>query len=70
MEYKLIIKKAEEGGFIGMVPDIPGALTQGESEEEVRENMKDAIMLLRKVRMKKAIKDLGSTSYRIEPLEV
>lgn len=37
-----IFEEAEEGGFIGYVAELPGANTQGETLEEVRENLSDA----------------------------
>ena len=36
----------EEGGFIGYVAELPGANTQGETLQEVRENLSDAIELI------------------------
>jgi predicted RNase H-like HicB family nuclease len=41
-----IFEEAEEGGFIGYVAELPGANTQGETIEETRENLKDAIVLV------------------------
>jgi predicted RNase H-like HicB family nuclease len=43
-----IYEKAEEGGYIGYVAELPGANTQGETLEETRENLKDAVSLLLK----------------------
>ncbi len=37
---------AEEGGYVGYVAELPGANTQGETMEEVRENLREAISLL------------------------
>lgn len=34
-----IYEKAEEGGFIGYIAELPGANAQGETMEEVRENL-------------------------------
>lgn len=42
----VIFEKAEEGGFIGYVAELPGANTQGETLEEVRENLNEAIKLI------------------------
>ncbi len=33
-------------GYIGFVEELPGANTQGESIEEVRENLKEAVALV------------------------
>lgn len=41
-----IYQKAEEGGYVGYVAEPPGANTQGETIEEVRENLKEAVHLL------------------------
>jgi predicted RNase H-like HicB family nuclease len=45
MILKAVIHKAEEGGFWGEVPSLPGCVTQGESIEELRANLKEAIEL-------------------------
>ena len=41
-----IFEEVEEGGFIGYVAELPGANTQGETLEEVRENLSEAIELI------------------------
>ncbi len=41
-----IFEEAEEGGYIGYVAELPGANTQGETLEEVRDNLGEAIQLL------------------------
>ena len=41
-----VFEEAEEGGFIGYVAELPGANTQGETLEEVRENLSEAIELI------------------------
>jgi predicted RNase H-like HicB family nuclease len=33
-------------GYIGFVEELPGANTQGETLEEARENLKEAVMLV------------------------
>ncbi|GAI02676.1 unnamed protein product, partial [marine sediment metagenome] len=42
MKYKVSIKKTEEGYSI-WVPGLPGCWSQGKTEEEALENIKDAI---------------------------
>jgi len=39
------LHKAEEGGFWAEVPALPGCHTQGETEEEIRSNLHEAIEL-------------------------
>ncbi len=41
-----VYEEAAEGGYIGYVAELPGANTQGETIEEVRENLKEAIQLI------------------------
>ena len=41
-----IFEEAEEGGYIGYVAELPGANTQGETLEEARENLTEAIQLI------------------------
>jgi predicted RNase H-like HicB family nuclease len=45
MDYNIQIYRGEKY-FIGICEEIPGAMTQGETVEEVKENMKDAIKLI------------------------
>ncbi len=42
MRYKVNIKKTDEG-YAVWVPGLPGCWSQGETEEEAIENIKDAI---------------------------
>ena len=44
--FTAVYQKADEGGYIGFVEELPGANTQGETLEEVRENLQDAIALV------------------------
>ncbi|MBI5216598.1 MAG: type II toxin-antitoxin system HicB family antitoxin [Ignavibacteriae bacterium] len=43
MKLKVIIHEAEEGGFWAEVPSIPGCATQGESFEELLQNIYEAV---------------------------
>lgn len=43
MKIKVIIHRAEEGGFWAEVPAIPGCFTQGDSWEELLKNIYEAI---------------------------
>ena len=42
MQYKVNLNKSEEG-YAVWVPGLPGCWSQGETEEEALENIKDAI---------------------------
>ncbi|RWO54597.1 type II toxin-antitoxin system HicB family antitoxin [Mesorhizobium sp.] len=43
MKFKAIIHEAEEGGYWAEVPAIPGCPTQGETLDELVENLREAI---------------------------
>ncbi len=43
MKFKIIIHKAEEGGFWAEVPGFPGCASEGETLEEVRTNIREAL---------------------------
>jgi predicted RNase H-like HicB family nuclease len=43
MIIKAIVHQAEEGGFWAEVPALPGCLTQGETKEEIQQNLLEAI---------------------------
>ena len=45
MTIKAIVHEAEEGGFWAEVPALPGCVTQGESEDEIRTNLLVAVEL-------------------------
>jgi len=42
MKLKVVVHEAEEGGFWAEVPVIPGCATQGETFEELLENLYEA----------------------------
>ena len=43
MKLKVVVHEAEEGGFWAEVPAIPGCATQGDTLEELMENLHEAI---------------------------
>lgn len=43
MTLKVLIHKAEDGGFWAEVPSLPGCVSQGETLDEVRVNVREAI---------------------------
>ncbi|MGB0564473.1 MAG: type II toxin-antitoxin system HicB family antitoxin [Spirulinaceae cyanobacterium] len=43
MKINAIIHPAEEGGYWAEVPALPGCITEGETLEEVKQNLQDAI---------------------------
>lgn len=43
LTYTVFFERAEEGGYIAKVPALPGCVSQGETFEQAKENVKDAI---------------------------
>ena len=43
MKIKVVVHEADEGGFWAEVPAIPGCATQGETFEELLQNLYEAI---------------------------
>lgn len=43
MKLKIIVHEAEEGGYWADVPAIPGCATQGETFEELLQNLYEAV---------------------------
>jgi predicted RNase H-like HicB family nuclease len=43
MKIKIIVHEAEEGGYWAEVPSIPGCATQGETFEELLQNLYEAV---------------------------
>ena len=43
MKIKIVVHEAEEGGYWAEVPAIPGCATEGDSMEELMQNLREAI---------------------------
>ncbi len=46
MKLNAIIEPAEEGGYLAFIEEMPNVCTQGETLEEVKENLKDALEMV------------------------
>ena len=44
MKFKVVLERAEEGGYNVSIPALDGCLTQGETEEEALANAQEAIL--------------------------
>ena len=50
-ELTAVIEKAPEGGFWAICPEVPGANGQGETIEEAKKSLKDAVALIMEDRL-------------------
>ncbi len=46
LELTAVFRAAPEGGFVAFVEELPGANTQGETLEEARANLREAVALV------------------------
>lgn len=71
MKMKVIIHEAEEGGFWAEVPGFPGCVSEGNTLEEVRANIRDALEGVLMVMQDKPIEEpTHEANDRLEVLEV
>ena len=54
-KFTIIYEPAEEGGFTAFIPEVPGAISEGETIEEAREMVLDALRELSECRRETAI---------------
>jgi predicted RNase H-like HicB family nuclease len=64
------VSKEEGGGYVAYVEELPGAITQGETIDEARENLRDAVELL--LEANRALAKEKQTGHKViyEPLAV
>jgi len=67
--FTAVFQKVPEG-YIGYVEELPGANTQGDTLEEARENLKEAIMLVLEANRELAEETLVGTDVIREPMQM
>lgn len=63
-ELTAIIESASDGGFWAICPEVPGANGQGETIEETKQNLKEAIELLLEDRTADILRGLQDDAIR------
>lgn len=68
-ELTIVFEPAEEGGYTAFIPEVPGAVSEGETIEEAREMVLDALHELTLYRREVALKAKSSRSVieRVAP---
>jgi predicted RNase H-like HicB family nuclease len=56
-ELTIIFERGESGWWVATIPEVPGAFSQGETREEARENVLDALNELMTARRELAIRE-------------
>ena len=70
LEFTAVFKEVPEGGYVAFVEELPGANTQGETLEEARENLREAVGLVLESNRLLAERELGSDRVIRERLRV
>lgn len=69
-EFTAVYQKAPEGGYSAFVEELPGANTQGDTLEEARENLREAVTLVLEANRALAEEDIGSAEVIRELLRL
>ena len=59
--FTAVFEEAEEGGYIAFVEELPGANTQGDTLEEARANLREAVELILDVNRELALKGVDES---------
>lgn len=68
--FTAIYEQGEDGWIVATCPEVPGAITQGRTREEARENLKDAIHMMLEVMREDAEKGFEGRNVTREFIEV
>jgi predicted RNase H-like HicB family nuclease len=70
LTFTAVFEPAPEGGYTAFVEELPGAISQGETLDEARENLKDAIDLILECNRDLANRDVDASRVIREPIVV
>ena len=68
--FTAVYQAADEGGYIAFVEELPGANTQGETLEEARENLREAVEMILDANRELALAGLDEAEVIREELVV
>ena len=68
MNFTAVYVPCPEGGYAAFVEELPGENTQGETLEEARTNLAEAVELVLEANRTLALESLKATRYLTEPL--
>ncbi len=70
MKFTAIIEQGESGWFVGQIEEVPAAMSQGETIEELKENLIDALRLILDTNKEITEKEYSGKQVIIEELEL
>jgi predicted RNase H-like HicB family nuclease len=68
--FTAVFEEQPDGGFVAWVEELPGANTQGETLDEARENLKDAVEMIIEARREIAQRQTQGRSVIRETLQI
>ncbi len=68
LELTAVFRKDPEGGYVAFVEELPGANSQGETLDEARENLREAVELVLEANRALAEEELGGAEVIRERL--
>ena len=68
LDLTAVFQKAPEGGYVAFVEELPGANTQGETLDEARTNLREAVQLVLEANRALAEEALRGVEVIREPL--
>ncbi|HEY0159428.1 MAG TPA: type II toxin-antitoxin system HicB family antitoxin [Thermoanaerobaculia bacterium] len=69
-EFTAVFEEAPEGGYTAFVQELPGAISQGETIDEARENLREAIQLILEANRELAMRDVDEARVTRETIVV
>jgi predicted RNase H-like HicB family nuclease len=70
IELTAVFQPAAEGGYVAFVEELPGANTQGDTLEEARANLREAVQLVLEANRAVAEEELAGRDVIREPLRL
>jgi predicted RNase H-like HicB family nuclease len=68
--FTAVFEAAQEGGYIAFVEEIPGANTQGETLDEARENLREALTLILEENRENALEGVDESRIVRETIHI
>ena len=70
MKFTAIIERGESGWFVGQIEEVPAAISQGETVDELKANLLDALRLILDTNKEITEKEYLGKDVIIEELEL
>ncbi len=68
--FTAVFEEAEEGGYVAYIAEVPGIVTQGESLDEARDNLREAAELVLESNRELALQQFDGQGRRQERITI